>query len=325
MTLSALRNRKWIAYFEVTVIAYAAAVLMVMVYADYSANLFVIGPMFAGCVVSHHVRRRDDYAELNLPSKFAMAAVWPPVVLLVAASIFSIVTGFEGLICIIMASPIVFVSMLCGATVGLFAELLISKGHRKLGILVILSCLSLFLFFWENVSASQPGLFRVNSTIIVDAPPETVWKHVVEFSELPKPTDWMFKTGLAYPIRARIEGKGVGAIRYCEFSTGAFVEPITAWEEPHLLAFDVTENPAPMQEFSPHGEIHPPHLEGYMVSKKGQFKLIELSDGRTKLIGSTWYQHGLGPEWYWKLWSDKIIHRIHFRVLNHIKSSSEAG
>ena len=44
-------------------------------------------------------------------------------------------------------------------------------------------------------------------------------------------------------MKARIEGEGVGAIRYCSFSTGDFVEPITAWEKPHRLAFDVVKNP----------------------------------------------------------------------------------
>jgi hypothetical protein len=64
------------------------------------------------------------------------------------------------------------------------------------------------------------------TAITINAPPEQVWKHVLSFSDLPEPTEWYFRTGLAYPIRARIEGTGPGAIRYCEFSTGPFVEPI---------------------------------------------------------------------------------------------------
>jgi len=39
----------------------------------------------------------------------------------------------------------------------------------------------------------------------------------------------LFRLGFASPQYARIEGTGVGAIRYCVFSTGPFVEPITAW------------------------------------------------------------------------------------------------
>ena len=41
------------------------------------------------------------------------------------------------------------------------------------------------------------------------------------------------------------------------------------------------------------------------------------------LTGSTWYQHHLWPADYWRLWSDAIIHRIHLRVLRHIKVLSE--
>jgi hypothetical protein len=91
-----------------------------------------------------------------------------------------------------------------------------------------------------------PTVFAVHSEVIVHASPEQVWKHVVTFSDLPEPDEWYFRTGLAYPKRARIEGSGKGAIRYCEFSTGPFVEPIEVWNEPHLLAFRVTESPAPM-------------------------------------------------------------------------------
>jgi len=46
--------------------------------------------------------------------------------------------------------------------------------------------------------------------------------------------------------------------------------------------------------------------------------------GRTLLQGTSWYQHGLWPAEYWRWWSDAIIHRIHMRVLNHVRDLSEA-
>src|SRR5256884_7520937 len=64
----------------------------------------------------------------------------------------------------------------------------------------------------------------------IAAQPEQVWKHVVTVSELPEPTEWFFRAGLAYPQRARIVGSGIGAVRYCDFSTGPFVEPIEVWD-----------------------------------------------------------------------------------------------
>jgi hypothetical protein len=71
-------------------------------------------------------------------------------------------------------------------------------------------------------------------------------------------------------------------------------------------------------------DIHPPHLNGYFESKQGQFVLTALPNGRTLLTGTTWYRQSLWPGPYWRLWSDAIVHRIHLRVLNHIKSVSES-
>lgn len=31
----------------------------------------------------------------------------------------------------------------------------------------------------------------------------------------------------------------------------------------------------------------------------------------------------VGPATYWRLWSDAIVHRIHLRVLRHIKQLAE--
>jgi hypothetical protein len=147
---------------------------------------------------------------------------------------------------------------------------------------------------------------------------------VIAFAPLPPPTDLLFRAGVAYPQRAHIDGAGVGAIRYCEFSTGAFVEPITAWEAPHRLAFGVAHNPPPMRELSPWGPIDAPHLTGFLIADAGEFRLNALPGGRTELVGTTWYRHHLYPAAYWHLWSDAIIHKIHMQVLEHVARLSTA-
>ena len=119
-----------------------------------------------------------------------------------------------------------------------------------------------------------------------------------------------------------IEGEGPGAVRRCVFSTGAFVEPIEVWDAPRRLAFRVEEQPEPMRELSPF-PIHPPHLDHYLVSHRGQFLLTPLPGGRTRLEGTTWYTNRMWPAVYWQVWSDHIIHTIHLRVLRHIKGIAE--
>jgi hypothetical protein len=147
---------------------------------------------------------------------------------------------------------------------------------------------------------------------------------VVNFGELDPPSEWFFHTGIAYPVRARLSGRGVGAVRYCEFSTGPFVEPITTWDEPRLLAFDVRSQPHAMKEWSPYKYVHAPHLDNSLRSKKGQFLMTELPGGKTRLEGTTWYELEMYPSLYWAIWSDASIHAIHMRVLEHVKRRAEA-
>ncbi len=249
---------------------------------------------------------------------------WIAVLWILLAIVLLVATAFEGLICIMML-PLAVPIVVLGTLVGYFILELGPEPPRDLGKLVIvLFALLPTMVGAEHLTKPEPLLFTCETSVAVDAPPENVWRHVVSFSDLDPPNDWLFRSGVAHPIRARIEGTGVGAVRRCEFSTGSFVEPIEVWDEPRLLRFAVTSNPAPIQEWNPLFEIHPPHLDGFLVSKRGQFLLTPLPDGKTLLKGSTLYQHGLWPASYWRLWSDPIIHRIHDRVLRHVKRLAES-
>lgn len=125
------------------------------------------------------------------------------------------------------------------------------------------------------------------------------------------------------PLRARIEGHAVGATRYCDFTTGSFVEPITSWDENRLLAFDITAQALPMEELSPYRNVHPPHLDGYFRATHGEFRLTPLPGGRTRLEGRTAYVIDMFPQVYWTVPSRAIVSAIHRRVLHHIQTLAE--
>lgn len=77
-----------------------------------------------------------------------------------------------------------------------------------------------------------------------------------------------------------------------------------------------------MRELTPYS-IRPPHLDGYFRSVAGEFRLSRLGSTRTHLEGSTWYELDISPGPYWARWADWLIHVIHMRVLEHVKSLSE--
>jgi hypothetical protein len=89
------------------------------------------------------------------------------------------------------------------------------------------------------------------------------------------------------------------------------------------LSFDVVRSPPPLRELSPYAGLAPPHLDGYFRPIRGEFRMVPLADGRTRLEGSTWYEIAIAPEGYWQVLADYLVHRIHMRVLAHIKRHAE--
>ncbi|HWZ96390.1 MAG TPA: DUF805 domain-containing protein [Candidatus Dormibacteraeota bacterium] len=300
-----------------TLLGLLFALIGTQVVKSYGWGLFVALPFCLGLfsVLLH------SYHEPRSFSDCVAVSVLPVVVL----GVLLMAIAIEGLICILMAAPIAFALALLGGWLG-FAIQALHWGRRHTpAMLSVVILLTPSFFSVEHLVEPQAGIFEVKSSIEINAPPEKVWQQVVSFAEIAPPQEMLFRAGIAYPIRAEISGHGAGAVRHCVFSTGPFVEPITVWDEPRLLRFSVTANPAPLQELSPYGHIEPAHLHGYFESHQGQFLLTPLPGGRTRLEGTTWYSHTMWPEQYWHLWSGYIIHNIHLRVLRHIKAQVEAA
>jgi hypothetical protein len=234
---------------------------------------------------------------------------------------FILIFAIDGLICLLMALPLAMLLGLPGAFLGQWLGAACGGGIAStLPILLVVLFPGLVAF--ERTTNTQEPVRSVTTTVVVKAPIQRVWQTVIAFPKISERPTGIFRLGIAYPIEAHIDGKGVGAVRSCVFSTGPFIEPITQWQEPTLLAFDVAAVPEPMKETSFYEHINAPHLHGHMISRHGQFRLTE-RNGLVTVEGTTWYTHSLAPQWYWGPISDFIIHQVHERVLNHIKKTAE--
>ncbi len=285
---------------------------MVFGLGDYNSILFVATPFVMGVVSSWMLSR---HVRVSMGRAIMVAILG-----LTFCGGTLLLFALEGLLCLGMAAPLGYLLAIMGAMVGVA----MSGGTKSPDSSVTAMVVGLPLFgMVEGAADVELPVRALTTDIVIEAPAEAIWPNVIGFSELPAPEDWMMRTGVACPMRARIDGEGVGAVRHCEFTTGAFVEPITVWDPPHRLAFDVVEQPPSMEEWSPWNVVHAPHLVGTMQSRRGQFELIELSPEQTRLVGTTWYTLDLAPGMYWSVFSDLIVHRIHGRVLRHIKGLSE--
>jgi hypothetical protein len=279
----------------------------------YGWALFVVLPVLMGmeAVVLLGRGRRVSLAESMGAAALSMA-ILGGILVGVAA---------EGIICLAMAAPLAIPLALLGGAAGYALQRSPATQHPMTFLLLV----GIMPYGATVERALQPPaeIFMTTTSIEFEASPERVWQAVLQPASLAPPSQLLFRAGVAYPRASHIEGTGPSATRYCDFSTGKLVEPVLIWDHLRQLRFRVASNPLPMEEWTPYARIHPPHLDGFLVSRQGEFRLTPLPNGGTHLEASTWYQHHLWPARYWRWWSDSIIHQVHGMVLENIRRRAE--
>ena len=292
----------------------AASVLLgAVVMQTYGVALFLAAPFVLGLFAAYihnrgHPRTAADTSNVVTLSLFVVGGTL-------------ILFALEGLLCVAMAFPLALVPALLGGGVGraVAVRARVRPGTTAYALLLLPTAAL------ADHSAPPPRLYEARTSIVIEAPPERVWENVIAFHDITADPGLPFRLGIAYPIRARIVGSGVGAVRYCEFSTGPFVEPVTTWDAPRRLGFDVAEQPAALREWSPYRTVYAPHVKGFFRSARGEFLLVELAGGRTRLEGSTWYTLDVHPHAYWRPIAEWLLTGIHTRVLQQVKRETESA
>jgi uncharacterized membrane protein YhaH (DUF805 family) len=286
--------------------------ISVYVRKTYSTGLFLGTPFTLGAISAHVFNSR---AARTVGETIEMVLITVSI-----AGLAIVLFALEGVFCIALAVPIAAVVAMLGGLLGRAIAIRGAEPAARTGMAALVAPL---LVLAEPLA--PPAVHEVVTVVEVAAPPAVVWRHVISFPDLPPPTEWLFRIGVAAPTRARLEGTGVGATRYCDFTTGSFVEPVTAWEDNRLLAFDITVQAPPMREWSPYRDVNPPHLDGYFRATHGEFRLTPLPGGRTRLEGRTAYVVDMFPQVYWTVPAGRIVAAIHGRVLRHIQALSESS
>ena len=215
----------------------------------------------------------------------------------------------EGVICLVIVSPLLLSFVFVGSLLGRW---LFGLRNNRLNLSLV--PLVLAVLAWD---ALTPHHYEnsVSDTLVIRAPPAQVWAHLAAVPPIPdKPDYWLFRMGLPYPTQATVMGQGVGARRRCVFSHhDVFEERITEWQPEHRLTFDVTSQP------------RDPEILGHARVLRGQFLLHDNGDGTTTLTGTSWYELYVYPSWYYDIWARGIARQVHVRVMRHIQALSEQG
>jgi len=213
----------------------------------------------------------------------------------------------EGVICLLIVSPLIFSFMVVSA---LFGKSIFKKNNTTLNVSVI--TVLLFIFMSDSLSKHEYENI-VSDTIIINAPPNKVWKNVVSFEKIKqKSSFWLFRMGMPSPMATTVTGYYKGAGRKCIFSNGyVFGERIATYEPLKDLTFDIIDQP------------RDPEIMNHIDILRGQFLLKDNGNGTTTLIGNSWYKLYVFPVWYYDIWAQSITRNVHLRVMKHIKELSE--
>ena len=152
------------------------------------------------------------------------------------------------------------------------------------------------------VEAAMPPAVPIDTTesIEIAAPPAAVWRVITSDRPIGLPPGLPGLAGLAYPLRGRLQGEGVGARRLGDFSTGTAVEKVTVWDPGRRLGFAVLSQPPAMEEMSPYRKVHAPHLYGYVVTGDTRYVLTPIASGGTRLTLEATTVLRIDPLPYWE-------------------------
>src|SRR6185437_4101812 len=276
------------------------------VFHDYASGLFLLMPFVMAVSVTIICGYKGNVSRINLRN----ACYWTLLIYCIGI----VAYAWEGIICIAMASPLAILFTWLGYKTGLFILKKLKNIYQTTTLSFLILLVPGTMGVQKNLFDQMPKIRSVVTSVEINASKEKKWQNLTAVSEINEPTCFIFKIGIAKPLSATLSKGGLGATRYCNFTTGTAVEKISIWNEPNILRFDILSQPEPMKELSFY-DIHPNHLRGYLVSKVGEFKLTSLSNGHTLLQGTSWYYNRISPGIYWNLWSDYIIHKIHMQVM----------
>ena len=287
-----------------------AVLVSAVTFGAYGWGLFVGTPFFVG-VTTAYLANRETLLDLDDTTKLV---IWAAALGCVALIMFAL----EGLVCIVLVAPLGGAMAAIGGVVG--RAIARRRYHRSKP---MLSLALLPLVFALEALAPPATTIDTDQSIVIDAPAGAVWRTLISDEPIGAKPQLVAAAGLAYPIRGRLVGTGVGAERIGEFSTGNAVERVTVWEPRRRLSFRVISQPPMMEEMSPYRRVHAPHVNGYFDTGDTTFRLDRVSGTRTRLTVRASHLLRIDPAIYWAPMAQRAAHMNVQRVLESVKERSE--
>ncbi len=266
------------------------------------AVLFLLVPVGAGFAVAVVT------AKPNISTAAAFLGTLATLGILIA-------TGREGLLCAILALPIIATGLLLGIGIGyLFRRLVLDRAtHQKtttgmtlvLVPLVVLAAQSL-----ERSTIDQVRSETITSSVRIPAVPAELWASIEAIDQVRASKPWLMYVGLPVPQRCTLQGRGVGAKRTCYFDKGSIEETVAEWDPPYRMRMTIDRTNMPGR-----------HWMGF---EDASYEL-RADGGETVLVRTTTLTSHLYPASYWRPLEIMGVRAEHEYILADISSRHRSG
>jgi hypothetical protein len=249
---------------------------------------------------------------------------WVPVM---GGTISTVLVYWEGMICAVLFLPISLVlASLGGLAAGYIARLKVSRTARSLTLSCVLA-LPLLVTPWEAMVFSQNDLRRVNTSIVIYASPEVIWRNIERVREIQPselPSSWTHQIGFPAPVEATLSSEGVGGIRSASFTGGVlFIENVNEWVPDSRLAFSIhaQTDQIPKRTLDDHVRVG----GRFFDVLRGEYVIEPVSNGVVRLHLSSEHRLSTDFNWYAGLWTDAIMKDVQATILEVIRNRCESG
>ncbi|AHJ99295.1 SRPBCC family protein [Hymenobacter swuensis] len=274
-------------------------------------------PMALGAVTAH----------FTPPSTSKLwRTVLGPVVTVMLFLFTALLFHLEGMICVLIISPL----FLLTSWIGAYAYDIITRNKSDNNRTYVVAAFALLPFVLAPLEAqlnTPTDSRRVENTVLIQAPAAVVWQHIIRVPAIQAHdlgASLVDDIGFPRPVEATLSHEGVGGVRRATFERGVeFIETVDLWEPRRRLSFSIVPNTAtiPPTTFDEHVTVG----GRFFDVLRGTYELQPAGPGRTRLILYSQQRLSTRLNPYAGLWTDWVMSEIQRRILSVIKRRCETA
>jgi len=276
---------------------------------------FVIGiPIVLGALIEY-------FSILDKPKPIFSSIFCIQPIILIVILVFSIIVLREGVICLIIIAPLIFIALLVGAGIMRLICHYFWKPSPKIYSLAILP-----LVLWLILpDLKQTQYAQTQHSVVIHAPALQVFhviNHIGQIQPQEVKNSFIFTMGFPKPIFGMTEQHGDQLIRTIQWERGVkFEEVVQANYAPYILSwtYKFDKNSFPKGSVDEHIEMG----GKYFDLLKTDYQLEQIDTKTTKLILTIDYRLSTEYNWYSRLWTNYILNEFSDVVMNIHKQRLE--